>query len=203
MRDTLDALGFNILYLSNVTKETMESAFEAFGEEIEKLNPAQNDVTALFYYAGHGAQVGGQNYLLSVDYEPNLQELSKEVDKVGNITRIDANTNTYILSIDEKIDEEKVDKLFDITEPSELYKEIREVGNIDLDNKIKNTYILHIKQDKVSESGIIPLSKLFKYINKANQNKTTNIFIIDACRNDPSIDVIAFNTRGLKMQWPS
>jgi uncharacterized caspase-like protein len=57
---TLSDLGFEVIYKQNATQAEMKSAIRAFGDRIVK-----GDV-ALFYFAGHGAQVNGENYLIPV-----------------------------------------------------------------------------------------------------------------------------------------
>jgi hypothetical protein len=56
-------LGFSVLAHENATKKTMEAAIIEFGRRL-----AEGGVGA-FYYAGHGLQVRGRNYLVPVDAE--------------------------------------------------------------------------------------------------------------------------------------
>jgi len=56
-------LGFTVLVHENATKRTMEAAIIEFGRRL-----AEGGVGA-FYYAGHGLQVRGRNYLVPVDAE--------------------------------------------------------------------------------------------------------------------------------------
>lgn len=57
----LRELGFTVDLKLNTTKEVMYRAIQGFGEKLEP-----NSV-ALFYYAGHGIQSNGENYLVPVD----------------------------------------------------------------------------------------------------------------------------------------
>jgi hypothetical protein len=57
----LSELGFEVIYKQNASRAEMKSAIREFGNNIVK-----GDV-ALFYFAGHGAQVNGENYLIPVD----------------------------------------------------------------------------------------------------------------------------------------
>src|SRR5215510_7462457 len=61
MAQLLRDLGFEVIYKQNASQAGMKSAIREFGNSIVK-----GDV-ALFYYAGHGAQVNGENYLIPVD----------------------------------------------------------------------------------------------------------------------------------------
>jgi caspase domain-containing protein len=56
-------LGFTVIARENATKRTMEAAIIEFGRRL-----ADGGVGA-FYYAGHGMQVRGRNYLVPVDAE--------------------------------------------------------------------------------------------------------------------------------------
>lgn len=53
--------GFKVTLKLNATQREMESAVKEFGKEL------RNGGVGLFYYAGHGVQVGGRNYLIPVD----------------------------------------------------------------------------------------------------------------------------------------
>ncbi len=117
MSEALKKLKFQVLRLENANQATMENAFRAFGQKLKADAKTHDDVVALFYYSGHGAQVNGKNYLLSVN----------------------SNTN------------------YDVTD--------------------------------VKRSGVVPLTKLFKELNAAD--KTTNIIILDACRDNPPTKKVA------------
>lgn len=56
----LRELGFDVIHKENVNQNDMKRAIREFGEKI------RNSGVALFYYAGHGIQVNGQNYLIPV-----------------------------------------------------------------------------------------------------------------------------------------
>jgi len=58
--EALRKLNFNVDVKLNVDQEELENAIIEFGEKIKK------DSVALFYYAGHGVQMEGNNYLLPV-----------------------------------------------------------------------------------------------------------------------------------------
>ena len=61
MAAALKRLGFDVVEGSDLDKRSMERTIRQFGQ---KLGHAD---VALFYFAGHGLQVGGQNYLVPVD----------------------------------------------------------------------------------------------------------------------------------------
>lgn len=61
---TLNEVGFAVTTLIDADQRTMKAALAKFGEQ---LDLAGENAIGLFYYAGHGVQVGGHNYLLPVD----------------------------------------------------------------------------------------------------------------------------------------
>lgn len=61
---TLDGLGFEVTALIDATQIEMKRGIAQFGRDLRK---AGSDATGLFYYAGHGVQSFGTNYLLPVD----------------------------------------------------------------------------------------------------------------------------------------
>lgn len=63
MAGKLRALGFDVLLRTDLTQREMTRSFSQFGE---KLGPG---AVALFYFAGHGLQVQGKNFLIPVDAE--------------------------------------------------------------------------------------------------------------------------------------
>jgi hypothetical protein len=63
MAQRLRDLGFTVIAHENATKRTMEAAIVEFGRRL-----GEGGVGA-FYYAGHGLQVRGRNYLVPVDAE--------------------------------------------------------------------------------------------------------------------------------------
>ena len=61
MATRLKALGFEVILRTNVAQREMTRAVSQFGQS---LKPGS---VALFYYAGHGMQVRGRNFLVPVD----------------------------------------------------------------------------------------------------------------------------------------
>lgn len=88
MATTLQQLGFKVILKKDVDLETMESVIEDFGNLLKRGG------VGLFYYAGHGVQVNGINYLIPVN-----ARISKESDvrykavDVGRILDEMANAN--------------------------------------------------------------------------------------------------------------
>jgi hypothetical protein len=79
MADTLRQLGFEVIEKINVSQKPMKKAIKAFGN---RLNRAGKDAVGLFYYAGHGVQVNGENYLIPVNVEI-IDEADVDIEAVG------------------------------------------------------------------------------------------------------------------------
>ena len=60
MGDSLRQLGFKVIALENASQRQMHEAVRQFGDSLK-------GGVGLFYYAGHGVQVKGRNYLVPVD----------------------------------------------------------------------------------------------------------------------------------------
>jgi uncharacterized caspase-like protein len=69
---TLKKLGFAVTLVENVDQKGMKRAISQFGDALGAAGPT---TSALFYYAGHGLQVDGQNYLV-----PIHAAIAKEAD---------------------------------------------------------------------------------------------------------------------------
>lgn len=63
MAATLRVLGFEVFEYKDINQREMKRAIVDFGRALER---AGRDSVGLFYYAGHGVQVGGENYLIPV-----------------------------------------------------------------------------------------------------------------------------------------
>jgi formylglycine-generating enzyme required for sulfatase activity len=72
MADTLTSLGFDVIARRNADQNTMKRAIQDFGSRLEKGGPS---AVGLFYYAGHGVQLNGRNYLI-----PTTAQIDREGD---------------------------------------------------------------------------------------------------------------------------
>ena len=68
MRDKLKSLGFAVVYFENLKARQVGGALREF------RNLIRPGSVALFFYAGHGLQVRGENYLPTVDAELSSEE---------------------------------------------------------------------------------------------------------------------------------
>ncbi len=60
MAKVLKQVGFEVMLFKNISLEAMENAIKDFGEKLNKGG------TGLFYFAGHGVQYQGDNYLFPI-----------------------------------------------------------------------------------------------------------------------------------------
>ena len=84
MAKTLDNLGFELVggkALTNLTKEEMSLKIISFGDKLRTTKGI-----GVFYFAGHGVQVNGRNYLIPLNAKMDREEYVKvygvEVDEV-------------------------------------------------------------------------------------------------------------------------
>lgn len=61
IRDKLKSVGFEVVYEENPTRDNFLKAINRFEDRLRK------DSVALVYFAGHGAEVRGENFLIPVD----------------------------------------------------------------------------------------------------------------------------------------
>jgi uncharacterized caspase-like protein len=69
---TLRQLGFSVIIAENLSRRAMSETLLAFDKAIERGD------TALFFFAGHGFEIRGQNYLLPTDV-PEVDEGQEEL----------------------------------------------------------------------------------------------------------------------------
>jgi S1-C subfamily serine protease/uncharacterized caspase-like protein len=72
--DALTSVGFTVIHKDDVTRSSFNSYWQDF---LNQLAPGD---TAAFYFAGHGIELGGRNYLLPRDV-PNIRSGRDELTK--------------------------------------------------------------------------------------------------------------------------
>jgi Caspase domain len=93
--EVLKQLGYQTRLAVNASEQTLRSEIRRFASD------SRNYSVALVFYAGHGAQLGGSNYLLPVDMEiprteADIQLSGFKVDDLVNLTA----SNTKIVFLD-------------------------------------------------------------------------------------------------------
>ena len=96
MASTLKDLGFTVIKRTDATRAQMAQAVTEFWSKLGQFN------VALFYYAGHGVQVNGVNYLIPVDATLESRDMvAFEAISVNDISskfeEYDKNINILIL----------------------------------------------------------------------------------------------------------
>lgn len=103
----LSELGFNVILKENASRREMTEAIDSFSQELK-----HHDI-GLFFFAGHGVQINGQNYLIPVDasvdsladveFESvNARRLMSKMEEAGkklNIIILDACRNNPFRSL--------------------------------------------------------------------------------------------------------
>jgi len=97
MQKALEGLGFSVMKYENCTQKQMKEAIDTFGVKLKSQD------VGLFFYAGHGVQVKGHNYLIPID-----AKLDNENDAEYDCVRADrvlakmerAGTTTNIVILD-------------------------------------------------------------------------------------------------------
>lgn len=110
MKQTLEGLGFEVILLVDASQDEMKRAINDFGDRLEGIDDRGG--VALFYYAGHGLQVDGHNYLVptsarikgkrdidveTIDVERVLAKMDQAKSRL-NVVILDACRNNPFLS---------------------------------------------------------------------------------------------------------
>lgn len=80
MAQLLNSAGFEVTQATDLTRGEMVKAVQDFSDKVAMRGPG---AVAMVYYAGHGVQVAGENYLLPVD-----ANISSPSDLEGNSLRL-------------------------------------------------------------------------------------------------------------------
>jgi hypothetical protein len=89
MAVTLTQLGFDVIKINDGTYEQMKNAVYAFGDRVQDVD------VSLFYYAGHGLEVDGANYLVPVDadIQSALDVKQKAIPVTGILRTIESSNH--------------------------------------------------------------------------------------------------------------
>jgi uncharacterized caspase-like protein len=98
MTRTLSAAGFDVTAIQDGDFRAMKRAFLEFGRALQ----GEGIEAGLFYYAGHGVQVNGENYLVPVDARiANEDEVDLEAININDFLRVmnasDSGINIVVL----------------------------------------------------------------------------------------------------------
>ncbi|EDZ63604.1 bifunctional periplasmic peptidase (C14 family)/ peptidyl-prolyl cis-trans isomerase (Cyclophilin family) [Sulfurimonas gotlandica GD1] len=173
MKDKLKDLGFKVYYGENLTVREMRKKLRDFGEELQKGG------VGLFFFAGHGIESQGQNYLIGKDsnlisedeIEDETLELSRVINKMNksgnrlNIVLLDAcRNNPFSRSSGgglAKVQNAKGMFIAYATSPGEVASD----GN-------KNNGVFTEQIIKHIDTEGIPIGRMFKRVKKDVYEKT-------------------------------
>jgi len=80
MAKVLESVGFEVESYTDADQKTIKMAMDKFGDKLENYN------VGLFYYAGHGVQVNGSNYIIPVDASLYMeQDVEYDCVEVGRL----------------------------------------------------------------------------------------------------------------------
>jgi len=100
MTTTLKSAGFEVMSHMNLDRRELKRAFLRFGDRVKETG---TDTVSLVYYAGHGAQVNGENYLIPIDSQIE-DELDVDIEgiRASSLLNIleDANAALNIVILD-------------------------------------------------------------------------------------------------------
>ena len=94
--ESLRDLGFDVVDHQNLDLDSMKQAIQDFGD---RLLAAGSNAVGVFFYAGHGAQVGGENYLIpiGVDKEGNVGDVAVKAMTVFDALKKAGNGINFVL----------------------------------------------------------------------------------------------------------
>ncbi len=97
MAQSLYNLGFDTIKALNTSRDAFNDALNSFGEKLK------NYKVAIFFYAGHGLQIKGDNYLMPVNVSPQTE--NEAIDKCIPLKKVldilhDANNLTSVVILD-------------------------------------------------------------------------------------------------------
>ena len=95
MRDALTRLGFGVVFRRDADEDAMEDALEAF----EEMSAGAD--LALVFYAGHGMEMDGANYLVPVDARlSSAAAVGRETVALDDVLNAVAEATTRIVILD-------------------------------------------------------------------------------------------------------
>lgn len=80
MSDALKKLGFDVLLVTNGTRENIEYNFRQY------LNNLQPGDVSFFFYSGHGFQNKGNNYIVPIDFSSDMDDRMMSLVSITRIT---------------------------------------------------------------------------------------------------------------------
>ena len=168
---TLENLGFTVSKLVDSNRVELTTGIVEFGRALRKAGP---NATGLFYYAGHGVQSFGSNYILPVDVDlidaadlglvaVELQTVLRQMYSAGNRTNImilDACRNNPFTNIAEFGD----NGLAEMQAPTGTFLAFATApGSVALDGATENSPFTRALAKHMITPGL-PIEQMFKQV---------------------------------------
>jgi formylglycine-generating enzyme required for sulfatase activity len=175
-------LGFEVIHRTNLTVKEMRSSIKQFGQQLRGMG--------LFYYAGHGMQLGNENYLIPIGAERALfssrYNLDKNTIKASFIleTMQDAGNQVNIIILDACREnpfeirgrERRPGGLTLMTAPGSLIAYAARAGEVALDGKGKrNSPYTASLIDEIRHNQNLSILQLFTRVRAAVRDKTDEL----------------------------
>jgi formylglycine-generating enzyme required for sulfatase activity len=175
-------LGFEVIHRTNLTVEKMRAEIKQFGQQLRGMG--------LFYYAGHGMQLGNENYLIPIGAERALfsshYNLDKNTIKASFIleTMQDAGNKVNIIILDACREnpfeirgrERRPGGLTLMTAPGSLIAYAARAGEVALDGKGKrNSPYTASLIDEIRHNQNLSILQLFTRVRAAVRDKTDEL----------------------------
>lgn len=95
MRDVFLRLGFDVEFKLDATRRDMDEMLRRFGKQSESAE------VATLFYAGHGVQIAGENFLVPIGAAPeNERDVKREMVRLGDIIDEMGNARIKIVFFD-------------------------------------------------------------------------------------------------------
>jgi len=167
----LESLGFDVTLITDSSLLDLKTGISEFGK---KLRAGGKETTGLFYYAGHGVQSFGSNYLLPVDTQLNdAADLDLEAIEASSILRqmFSAKNKTNIVILDacrnnpfDHIPEFGESGLAEMKAPTGTFLSYATApGDVALDGSGANSPFTQALADEMSTPGV-PIEQIFKQV---------------------------------------
>ena len=178
----LEQLGFTVTLLKDSSLRQLREGISAFGK---KLRAGGKETTGLFYFAGHGVQSFGNNYLLPVDTElEDAADLDLVALEAGSILRqmFSAKNKTNIVILDacrnnpfDHLPDFGDNGLAEMKAPTGTYLAYAtSPGNIALDGSGDNSPFTSALADAMETPGL-PIEQVFKQVRVSVLEQTNGL----------------------------
>ena len=176
MANVLKKLGFDVILLKNADLPKIEDALTEFNRQL------RSGGLGLFYYAGHGIQYEGENYLLPVDFDADRpQDLRYKAMPVGRVLGAmeDAANGVNIILLDACRNNPYAGKYRSATRGLAVVQSVQgsliayatEPGGVAVDGDGQNgIYTKHL-MEQIQTPGV-PLEQMLKKVRIAVQEET-------------------------------